>query len=214
MKPITIKVPSKGRSQRLIEALNERPGTQVSGSPLSGDLVFSGIGNSSRWTPFPQVTFQLADWEDGVLVKGIWSLYKNEGNGSFFISELTQAADRTGTRLEVTATPFGDNSTMDQVQLRGWYERNGFEFPPGEFNGIRKPKEPRPAKVTFRYRSGDWEIRADGILVGYIQRRNRGTKCLIMNRNFMPVSEIRYFEGLVYGKLVTRAKTKAKELWG
>ena len=97
--------------------------------------------------------FEVTEREGRLRIKGISS---DTGNGNLVLGRITDAADKEGVTLELTASPYGSHK-LDSDALKSWYGRHGFTMEQGydEALGymIREPNNDRslsePTELRF-----------------------------------------------------------------
>ena len=81
-----------------------------------------------------------------VRIKDLKTTKPNQGYASKLLSQITDSADKHSVRLELTASPYGDEKTrLNHDQLQAFYQRHGFVPEPGTDPAlgymIREPKK-------------------------------------------------------------------------
>jgi 2'-5' RNA ligase len=94
----------------------------------------------------PVGRFEVVERAGRVRIKSIESFTPGSGAGTKILNHITDAADKAGATLELTASSFGSHS-MSSEQLHDWYGRHGFIDEPGYDTAyghmIREPKSER-----------------------------------------------------------------------
>jgi ribosomal protein S18 acetylase RimI-like enzyme len=96
----------------------------------------------------PEATFTVSERAGNLRLKGIQSLNPGTGAGSRALKALTDIADKNHVTMELTASPYGDETTrLNSDQLKEWYSRHGFVPEEGHDPSlgymVRNPEERR-----------------------------------------------------------------------